>query len=59
MSTITNIPNAVLALAGIIKALCATWGLDYAEVMAELAKRHEIDGSAFDAAAARMDEQFP
>lgn len=55
ISDVKNAKDAAGILAVIFKTLVGLWDQNYDEVMTELNKRTEIDGSASDAAAKEMD----
>ena len=59
MPALDTAGDVVSLITVIAKAIVEAYGQDYDEVMAELAKRHEIDGKASDAAAAAMDSHLP
>jgi len=59
MPALDTAGDVVSLITVIAKAIVEAYGQDYDEVMAELAKRHEIDGKASDDAAKDMDSHLP
>ena len=59
MLKVESAKEAAGIIGAIISALIKYWDQDYDQVMAELDKRSEIDGSASDAVAKEIADNYP